>query len=106
MRVPHWLSSRSSRRPAGPGRPAAAPRRARPFRPTFESLCDRCLPSFSPVTAYAAGADPRSVVSADFDLDGRLDLALANSDHSPSVLLGNGDGTFRATGYTLGGVQS
>src|SRR5271169_6406926 len=44
---------------------------------------------------YAAGANPWSVVSADFNGDGILDLAVANfSDSTVTVLLGNGDGTF------------
>ena len=80
MRVPYWLSFLSSRRRAGQSRPTAAPRRGRPFRPTFEALEDRSVPSFSPITAYAVGADLRAVVSADFNGDGRLDLALATGD--------------------------
>ena len=96
MRVPYWLNFLSSRRRAGPSRPAAAPRRARPFRPTFEALEDRFVPSFSPAVAYAAGSTPQAVVTADFNGDHRLDLAVANySGTTVSVLLGNADGTFR-----------
>ena len=96
MRVPYWLSFLSSRRRAGPTRPAADPRRARPFRPTFEALEDRFVPSFSPITAYATGTNPQATVSAEFNNDGRLDLALADGDgRYPCVLLGNGDGTFQ-----------
>ena len=43
------------------------------------------------------GNAPFSVVVADFNGDGRPDLAVANAAHNTvSVLLGNGDGTFRA----------
>lgn len=50
------------------------------------------------------GPDPSEIIAADVDRDGRLDLitANANCETSPcgfgsiSVLLGNGDGTFRA----------
>ncbi len=58
---------------------------------------DRCLLSFSPAVIYAAGPSPRGIVTADFNGDTRLDLAVSNSDSDTvSVLLGNGDGTFQA----------
>jgi hypothetical protein len=52
--------------------------------------------TFAPGAYYAAGDQPVSIVAADFDHDGNLDLAVANS-LSPylTILLGNGDGTFR-----------
>jgi hypothetical protein len=44
----------------------------------------------------AVGPAPTYVVSADFNGDGIADLAVANSgDQTVTVLLGNGDGTFR-----------
>ncbi len=63
---------------------------------------------FSPPVNYAAGKESVSLVSGDFNHDGREDLAIANDDiPNPgnfSVLLGNGDGTFKPhadypTGY-------
>src|SRR5439155_6917772 len=39
-----------------------------------------------------------SVATGDFNGDGKLDLAVANQDTSVSVLLSNGDGTFRVAG--------
>jgi hypothetical protein len=45
----------------------------------------------------AVGTLPRSIVAADLDRDGRLDLAVANeaaSSNSVSILLGNGSGGF------------
>jgi hypothetical protein len=52
---------------------------------------------------FPAGPDPGSVVVGDFNGDGKLDLATANSNQTSNtdfggmtVLLGNGDGTFRA----------
>jgi len=62
---------------------------------------------FFPVTApvslawsgsvFAAGSSPVSAVTADFNGDGKLDLAVANgAGNNVSVLLGNGDGTFQA----------
>lgn len=45
------------------------------------------------------GYDTDHLVSADFNGDGKMDLAVAPSD-SIVVLLGNGDGTFKASSYT------
>ncbi len=46
---------------------------------------------------FAVGRDPRGVVVIDLNGDGRPDIATANSDtDNVSVLLGNGDGAFRA----------
>ena len=49
--------------------------------------------TFDPV-GTAPGAAPNSVAVADLDGDGKLDLAVSNGG-SVSVLLGNGDGTFK-----------
>jgi hypothetical protein len=56
------------------------------------------------VEYFLVGAYPCSVITADFNGDGKLDLAVANSGADPaagvkapgsiSILLGNGDGTF------------
>ena len=55
--------------------------------------------SFQTRVDYAVdtGADPHSVAVADFNGDGRLDLAVVDSgDNAITVLLGNGDGSFEA----------
>jgi hypothetical protein len=50
-------------------------------------------------SALSAGASPQSVALGDFDGDGKIDLAAANYfGKSVSILLGNGDGTFRSGG--------
>src|SRR5262245_37025858 len=81
--------------------------RKRPFaipaRPALELLEDRAVPSVAPLldsvgrpASYPVGIEPRAMVSADFDGDQRLDLAIANyGSNSVSVWLGNADGSFR-----------
>ncbi|HEY6290007.1 MAG TPA: FG-GAP-like repeat-containing protein [Terriglobia bacterium] len=50
----------------------------------------------SPVT-YTSGGEASSIVTADFNGDGKLDLAVANGlEGTVSILVGNGDGTFQA----------
>src|SRR5260370_40119987 len=55
------------------------------------------LPSpFDAAPYYPVGAAPASVVAADFNGDGNADLVIPNQGSSDfSILLGNGDGTFR-----------
>jgi tetratricopeptide (TPR) repeat protein len=49
----------------------------------------------APGSPFAVGAQPRAVVIADFNGDGQLDFAVANSgDNSISTFFGNGNGTF------------
>ncbi|PYM12489.1 MAG: hypothetical protein DME18_11285 [Verrucomicrobia bacterium] len=66
---------------------------------------DGCpAPSFAPAVNYQTGSGCWSVAVGDFNGDGKLDLAAANSyTQKLSVLLGNGDGTFQtAVGYGAG----
>src|SRR5207302_4284102 len=49
----------------------------------------------APGSPFAVGNNPRSLIVADFNGDGFLDLAVANQgDNSISLFRGNGDGTF------------
>jgi hypothetical protein len=55
--------------------------------------------TFQTAAHYAAGPGPRWIAAADINGDGNLDLAVADFATTPNnvaVLLGNGDGTFRA----------
>src|SRR5262245_45285058 len=61
----------------------------------FETFEDRRMLSLTPAVGYGVGSAPQAVVTADFNNDGHLDLAVANSgSNNVSVLLGSSDGTF------------
>src|SRR6267378_3383416 len=53
--------------------------------------------SFAPaINISSGGKQPNSVVTADFNGDGRVDVAVTNrADNTVAVLLGNGDGSFQ-----------
>jgi len=51
--------------------------------------------TFQPHVQYASGSGPQALLVADFNRDGRLDLAVANArENTVSVFIGQGDGTF------------
>lgn len=55
--------------------------------------------TFAPAVSYPVGLAPATIVAADFNGDGKLDLAALDADteivNKLWVLLGNGDGTFK-----------
>jgi hypothetical protein len=60
---------------------------------TVSILLGRSDGTFAPKVDYATGAAPYAVIAADFNGDGKLDLAVAEpNNNTVSILLGNGDG--------------
>ncbi len=63
-----------------------------PAQPPTPASCSS--PTFSP-SNFATGTNPTNVAVADFNNDGKQDLAVTNQvSNDVSVLLGNGNGTF------------
>src|SRR5262249_324411 len=105
MLRPWWRKSLGK----APTKPWLRPR-SPGVRLAVDDLEDRTVPSFFTSPAFAVGSVPVGAAVGDFNGDGRADLAVVNNfSNTLSVLLGNGDGTFRpktdyATGTTPGGV--
>src|SRR5262245_6665947 len=78
-------------------------RSARRHALPIEALEDRAVPTFLPPVTFPVGVNPRAVTVADFNNDGKPDLAVVNqgpfttstTQSSLSVLLGNGNGSFQ-----------
>ncbi len=66
--------------------------------------------TFRPAVSFAAGSPPGALLAADFNGDGKTDLAIGSSTfngNTVTILLGNGDGTFQTPRtFTVGGVSS
>jgi hypothetical protein len=64
--------------------------------------------TFKAAGNYVVGNHPVAIAAGDFNGDGRIDLAVANSgSKTVSVLFGNGDGTFsKAAEFEVGIVPS
>jgi len=74
----------------------------------FEVAYPRSWAALSAPVRFAAGAGPSSLATGKFNGDNKLDLAVANNGSSNvSILLGNGNGTFKpAVDYNAGQYPS
>lgn len=93
MSFVHWL--RILRSPLRLRRGRQFLPRAATRRPLLEALEDRCVLSFVPAVDYAVAGYPLDMVVADFNSDGKADLATVNPTQV-SVLAGDGNGAFGA----------
>ncbi|MFY0526680.1 FG-GAP repeat domain-containing protein [Archangium gephyra] len=80
---------------------------------TISVLLGNGAGAFGAATSYATGPRPASIVSADLNQDGKLDLAVANTgagccsgSSAISFLAGRGDGTFAAYRNVYAGTSS
>src|SRR6185436_15156876 len=82
------------------GAPSSSSRRSSALLGVLAAVClapGALGQSFAPAHTYPAGTTPYGVVLADFNGDGKLDMACVNSgSDNVSIRLGNGDGTFGA----------
>ena len=94
---------------------SSAARRGRTYRPVFDVLETRALPSFAAPVSYNIGTQPSptnnstgadGVTTGDFTGNGLADLAVVHGiDNTLNILLNNGDGTFRpAVSYPCPGI--
>jgi hypothetical protein len=92
MQLFSWLHKRMTGR--GHTRHTSARKLTSRFRPQFETLEGRDLPSFSSPVPYALNG-PQALVTADVNGDGKPDLiSLVNYGADIAVQLNNGKGTF------------
>jgi uncharacterized repeat protein (TIGR01451 family) len=63
---------------------------------------------FAPAKSYPVGTSPAAIAVGDFNGDGKIDIAVANTGSGDvSILLGNGDGTFQpASSFSAGNSPS
>jgi hypothetical protein len=85
------------------------------FTNTVSILLGKGDGTFQTRVNFATGSGPTSVITGDFNRDGKLDLAVVNAGfgfgNTVSILLGNGDGTFKAhvdfaAGMTATGIAA
>jgi len=92
--VPPATPDRRSRRWIAIAARAASPKFFEPLE--ARQFLSVSVPGFLAPTTISTGATPTAVVTDDFNQDGNEDIAVAQSNNTIAILLGNGDGTFSA----------
>ena len=89
------------------GRLGGPARRAATYQPDgVQHLEDRVVLTFLAPVSYAAGTNPSGIAVADFNGDGKSDLAVVNNAVAGTVdvMLSNGNGTFQPPVNYAGGA--
>src|SRR5689334_4355187 len=73
-----WIRRLFARKVTTYRRPAKAAKRLRGFRPELENLEDRLVPTFLAPVSMAAGGNPSGIAVADYNGDGKSDMAVVN----------------------------
>src|SRR5258707_14719616 len=61
---------------------------------------------FAAPKSYPVGTAPAFIVTGDFNGDGKVDIAVGKAgSNDVSILVGNGEGTFKAAGNSPGGLS-
>lgn len=74
------------------------------LRPTAAVQSGCPTPNLGAVVALNGGVNPQALATGDFNLDGRLDLAVANRAGRITLLLNDGNGGFNASDFNVGGA--
>ena len=85
----------------GDGKPDVAVTTAAGNGSLLDVLTGNGAGGFSSFVAYPVGANPEAMTTGDFNGDGKLDLAYADSATGVFTMLGNGDGAFQAPALVI-----
>ncbi|HYV37831.1 MAG TPA: FG-GAP-like repeat-containing protein, partial [Gemmataceae bacterium] len=92
-----WIRKLFTQQTKQARRPCKAPRRKYSCQLSLEGLEERAVPAFLAPTSFLAGTNPSGIAVADYNGDGKSDMAIVNNAAAGTVgiVISNGDGTFQ-----------